>query len=96
MATISQAAGGRHRDLDALEAAGVAAVSFPSVALFAAAQAVRDATAALKRDRSLARLGAALMPLPDYYELIGLKPQLEREEAYDRAAAALVSKRAAE
>jgi 2,3-dimethylmalate lyase len=96
MATISQAAGARHRDLDALEAAGVAAVSFPSVALFAAAQAVRDAVAELKRDRSLARLGSSLMPLPDYYELIGLKPQLEREEAYDRAAAALVSKRAAE
>jgi len=96
MATISQAAGASHRDLDALEAAGVAAVSFPSVALFAAAQAVRDAVAALKRDRSLARLGSSLMPLPDYYELIGLKPQLEREEAYERAAAALVSKRAAE
>jgi len=96
MATISQAAGARHRDLDELEAAGVAAVSFPSVALFAAAQAVRDATAALKRDRSLAALVSSLMPLPDYYELIGLKPQLEREQAYDRAAAALVSKRAAE
>jgi hypothetical protein len=36
------------------------------------------------------------MALPDYYELIGLKAQLAREEAYDRAAAALVSKRAAE
>jgi 2,3-dimethylmalate lyase len=96
MATISQAAGASHRDLDALEAAGVAAVSFPSVALFAAAQAVRDAVAALKRDRSLARLGSSLMPLPDYYELIGLKPQLDREEAYERAAAALVGKRAAE
>jgi len=96
MATISQAAGAKHRDLDALEAAGVAAVSFPSVALFAATQAVRHAMAALKRDRSLATLGSSLMPLPDYYELIGLKAQLDREEAYDRAAAALVSKRAAE
>jgi methylisocitrate lyase len=96
LATISQAAGAKHRDLDELERAGVAAVSFPSVALFAAAQAVRSAMAALKRDRSLAALGACLMPLPDYYELIGLKAQLAREEAYDRAAAALVSKRAAE
>jgi hypothetical protein len=66
------------------------------VALFAAAQAVRNAMAALKRDRSLATLGSSLMPLPDYYELIGLKAQLGREEAYDRAAAALASKRAAE
>jgi methylisocitrate lyase len=96
MATISQAAGARHRDLNELEAAGVAAVSFPSVALFAAAQAVQGAMAALRRDRSLAALGERLMPLPDYYELIGLKAQLAREESYDRAAAALVSKRAAE
>jgi 2,3-dimethylmalate lyase len=96
MATISQAAGAKPRDLGALEAAGVTAVSFPSAALFAAAQAVRLAMGSLKRDRSLAALGASLIPLPDYYELIGLKPQLAREEAYDRAAAALVSKRAAE
>jgi methylisocitrate lyase len=96
MATISQAAGAKHRDLNELEAAGVAAVSFPSVALFAAAQAVQGAMAALRRDRSLAALGERLMPLPDYCELIGLKAQLAREESYDRAAAALVSKRAAE
>jgi 2,3-dimethylmalate lyase len=96
MATISQAAGAKHRDLNELDAAGVAAVSFPSVALFAAAQAVRNAMAALRRDGSLAALGEDLIPLPDYYELIGLKAQLGREEAYDRAAAALLSKRAAE
>jgi 2-methylisocitrate lyase-like PEP mutase family enzyme len=96
MATISQAAGAKHRDLNELDAAGVAAVSFPSVALFAAAQAVRYAMAALRRDCSLAALGEDLMPLPDYYELIGLKAQLGREEAYDGAAAALVSKRAAQ
>src|SRR5260370_27126544 len=60
MATISQAAGAKHRDLNELEAAGVAAVSFPSVALFAAALAVRDAMAALKQDRSLPGLGSSL------------------------------------
>jgi 2-methylisocitrate lyase-like PEP mutase family enzyme len=96
MATLSQAAGAKHRDLAELEAAGVAAASFPSAALFAAAQAVRGAMAALKRDRSVAGLSQNLMPLPDYYELIGLKDQLAREEAYDREAAALVRKRAAE
>ena len=90
MATISQAAGGKHRDLGELEAAGVAAVTFPSVALFAAAQAVRDAVASLKSERLLAGLGAKLMPLPDYYELVGLNVQLAREEGYDRAAEALV------
>src|SRR5438045_4636332 len=96
MATISQAAGPKHWDLAELEAAGISAVTFPSVALFAAAQAVRQALGVLKRDRSLAGLGDQLMPLPDYYELIGLKDQLAREESYDRAAAALTSKRAAE
>jgi methylisocitrate lyase len=96
MATLSQAAGAKHRDLAELEAAGVAAASFPSAALFAAAQAVRGAMATLKRDRSLAGLSQNLMRLPEYYELIGLKDQLAREEAYDREAAALVRKRAAE
>jgi methylisocitrate lyase len=89
MATISQAAGAKHRDLGELEAAGVAAVSFPSVALFAAAQAVRQAVATLKRDRSLAGVNDQLLPLADYYELIGLKAQLDREESYDRTAAVL-------
>jgi len=90
MATISQAAGGKHRDLGELEAAGVAAVTFPSVALFAAAQAVREVVGTLKRERSLAGLGGKLLPLPDYYELVGLKAQLAREEGYDRDAEALV------
>ena len=89
IATISQAAGAKHRDLGELEAAG-------ELALFAAAQAVRQAVATLKRDRSLAGVSERLMPLPDYYELIGLKAQLDREESYDRAAAVLVNKRAAE
>jgi 2-methylisocitrate lyase-like PEP mutase family enzyme len=96
MATISQAAGPEHRGLKELEAAGVTAMTFPSVALFAATQAVRNVLGMLKRDNSLAAAGEHLMPLPDYYELIGLKPQLAREESYDRAAASLVNKRAAE
>jgi hypothetical protein len=47
-------------------------VSFPSVALFAAARAVRHVAASLKRDNSLAEVGDALMSLPDYYALVGL------------------------
>jgi hypothetical protein len=39
---------------------------------------------------------AQLIPLDDYYELVGLKPLLAREESYDNAAAALVRKHAAE
>ena len=86
-ATISQAAGPRHRSLAELEEAGVATVSFPSVALFAAARAVRHVVASLKRDNSLAGVGDALMALPDYYALVGLQRMIEREESYDRAGA---------
>ena len=91
-ATISQAAGPRHRSLAELEEAGVATVSFPSVALFAAAHAVREVAAKLKRERSLASIGDALIPLEDYYGLVGLRAMLEREEGYDRAAAGLTGR----
>src|SRR6516162_283189 len=96
MATLSQAAGPKARSLEELEAAGVCAATFPSVALFAAAQAVRYVLRLLKRGNSLAPCQEHLIPLEDYYELVGLKPLLAREESYDQAAAALVRKRAAE
>ena len=96
MATLSQAAGPKARNLDELEQAGVVAATFPSVALFAAANAVRNVVRLLKRDRSLAPCQEHLISLDDYYGLVGLKPMLAREEAYDKAAAALVQKRAAE
>jgi 2,3-dimethylmalate lyase len=96
MATLSQAAGRKARSLDELEAAGVCAATFPSLPLFAAAAAVRGVLGTLKRERSLAPCQDRLLPLDDYYELVGLKALLAREEAYDRAAAALVRKRAAE
>jgi methylisocitrate lyase len=94
-ATISQAAGPKHRSLAELEEAGVATVSFPSVALFAAAQAVRRVVGALKRDGSLANIGDDLLALPDYYALVGLQAMMQREESYDRAAAELAGKRVA-
>jgi 2-methylisocitrate lyase-like PEP mutase family enzyme len=96
MATLSQAAGRKARSLDELEAAGVCAATFPSLPLFAAAAAVRGVLGTLKRERSLAPCQDRLLPLDDYYELVGLEALLAREEAYDRAAAALVRKRAAE
>jgi 2-methylisocitrate lyase-like PEP mutase family enzyme len=96
MATLSQAAGPKARSLEDLEAAGVVAATFPSIALFAAANAVRNALRMLKRDNSLKNVNDHLIPLADYYELVGLKPLLTREESYDKAAAALVQKRAAE
>src|SRR5208337_1186119 len=96
MATLSQAAGPKARSLAELEAAGVCAATFPSLALFAAAQAVRKVLGILKREDSLAPCQDLLIPLDDYYELVGLKPLLAREETYGQAAAALIHKRAAE
>src|SRR6476659_6151354 len=96
MATLSQAAGPKARSLEELEEAGVCAATFPSVALFAAAQAVRNVLRTLKQGNSLAPCQDQLIPLDDYYELVGLKALLAREESYDVAAAALVRKHAAE
>jgi methylisocitrate lyase len=96
MATLSQAAGPKARSLPELEAAGVAAATFPSVALFAAANAVRNVVRTLKNENSLGPCQPHLIPLEDYYDLVGLKSLLAREESYDKAAAALVQKRAAE
>src|SRR5438874_3734185 len=80
MATLSQAAGPKARSLEELKAAGVAAATFPSLALFAAAQAVRKVMGLLKRGNSLAPCQEYLIPLDDYYDLVGLKPLLAREE----------------
>jgi 2-methylisocitrate lyase-like PEP mutase family enzyme len=83
MATLSQAAGPTARSLPDLEAAGVVAATFPSIALFAAANGVRNVLRLLKRDNSLAPCQEHLIPLEDYYELVGLKALLTREESYD-------------
>ena len=96
MATLSQAAGLKKRSLEDLEAAGVVAAPFPSIALFAAANAVRNVLRILKAENSLTATFDHLLPLDDYYELVGLKAMLAREESYDKAAATLAHKRAAE
>jgi 2,3-dimethylmalate lyase len=96
MATLSQAAGPKPRSLEDLAAAGVVAASFPSLALFAAARAVRNVVRILKRENSLTPTQDHVLSLEEYYELVGLKRQLAREESYDQAAAALAHKRAAE
>ena len=96
MATLSQAAGPKARSLSELDAAGVCSATFPSIALFAAANAVRNVLRMLKKSDTLAPCQEHLIPLDDYYDLVGLKDLLAREESYDKAAAALVQKRAAE
>ena len=50
----------------------------------------------LKRENSLTPTQDHLLPLEDYYDLVGLKALLAREESYDKAGAALAHKRAAE
>jgi methylisocitrate lyase len=96
MATLSQAAGPKARSLSELEAAGVCSATFPSLPLFAAVNAVRNVVRLLKQSDSLAPCQEHLVSLDDYYKLVGLKDLLTREESYDKAAAALVQKRAAE
>ena len=96
MATLSQAAGPKARSLEDLEQAGVCAATFPSVALFAAAKAVRTVLRMMKQHNSLTPTLEHTLALEEYYELVGLKPMLAREEAYDKTAAEIARKRAAE
>src|SRR5207248_4119474 len=67
MATLSQAAGPKARSLEELEAAGVAAATFPSLALFAAANAVRNVLRLIKRENTLAPCVPHVIPLAEYY-----------------------------
>lgn len=90
-ATLSQAAGDKHATLAALAKIGVAAATFPSVTLFAAAQAVQQVLAILKRDDSLDNAQPHLIPLDRYYEIVRLPQQLEKEKGFDAAASRLVA-----
>lgn len=92
-ATLSQAAGPIPITLPDLQAIGVAAVTLPSAALFAAAQGVRRVLDVLKHDGSLAAAGDHIMPLVDYYDLVGLSEQSNREQAYDKAATEIAQRR---
>lgn len=91
MATLSQAARDRLQDIGELRALGVAAVSLPSIGLFAAAQAVGDTFDRLARTGSLAAVEARLMPLDAYYELVGLDERLAEEAAFREEAARLTA-----
>jgi 2,3-dimethylmalate lyase len=90
--TLSQAAGPPKVTLDEVAAAGVTSVTLPSAALFAAAAAVGELLEAVRRDGSLEHIGDKLMPLPEYYELVGLNDAVAREERYDMAAQAALTR----
>jgi methylisocitrate lyase len=85
-ANVSQASGRAGADLAAFEAAGAAAVTFPSAALYAAAKAVEDVMAALRRERSLTGVADRLMTLQRYNEIVGLAEKNALEERYDAEA----------
>ena len=90
VATLSQAAGPRHMGVAELERLGAAGATLPSLALFAAAKAVRDVVRDLKQTRALEPVQERLLPLDDYYRVVRLEEQTERERAYDEQAGALV------
>lgn len=92
-ATVSQAAGDKHTTLAELANIGVAAATFPSITLFAAARAVRQVLGMLKRDGSLDEAQSHLISLDQYYEIVRLPQQLAKEKIFDAAANALVTTR---
>jgi methylisocitrate lyase len=94
MATLSQAAGRARVDIAELRAMGVAAVSLPSIGLFAAARAVRDVLGELAASQSLAAVEDRLMPLDDYYGLVGLDQAQAEEERFQAEAERLLQPRA--
>lgn len=80
--TLSQAAGKPGLPLQALQHLGVAAVTLPSLALFAAAQAVSHVLAEFKRVGNLSTVPDRILPLQAYYELVRLQDFPERERTY--------------
>ena len=77
------------------EAAGAEMISFPSTALFAAAAGVWRVMEGLQKERSLAGVRAHIMKLQDFYDLVGMKAQVEAEERYNAEALDLLSQRSA-
>jgi methylisocitrate lyase len=92
LATLSQAAGPARIDCAELAAMGVRGATLPSLSLFAAAAGVRRALATLKSRNSLKAIEPDLLPLEDYYELVGLAEMVAREEQYDLQAQALLER----
>ncbi|MDT8332914.1 oxaloacetate decarboxylase [Roseomonas gilardii] len=90
MATLSQAAGRARVDIADLRALGVAAVSMPSIGLFAAAQAVGTVLEDLASTQSLAAVEDRLMPLDAYYDLVGLDDVQAAEERFQSEASRLL------
>ncbi len=80
--TLSQAAGKAGLSLARLQALGVAAVTLPSLLLFAAAQGVSQVLRHLQDTGGLEGLEERLIPLPAYYDIVGLDDFDSRERGY--------------
>ena len=100
IAIMSHAAGRTSLSFADLAALGVAGVTLPTLAIFAAAQAVSRVMRQVRRDNGLAGVADFVMPLSEYYELVGLERERATEQQYHDAGLELVgafrSSRAAE
>jgi 2-methylisocitrate lyase-like PEP mutase family enzyme len=88
-ANMSNARGKAATTIAQLETLGASVVTFPSLALYAAATAVDRTMASLARTRSLEGIVEDLMTVDDYNVIVGLEGHNERERRYDEAGAAL-------
>ena len=84
-ANLSNARGKAASTIAELEALGASVVTFPSLALYAAATAVDRTMAALKRTRTLDGIVDDLMSVDAYNAIVGLDDHNERERRYDEA-----------
>lgn len=92
-ANQSHAAGPPKVSLAELEDLGINAVTFPSALLFAAAGGVRRTLDALLHQRSFATVANEMIPLEDYYGVVGLERMLAQERDWDQRAAATIDQR---
>jgi methylisocitrate lyase len=88
-ANMSNARGKAATTIAELEALGAAVVTFPSLALYAAATAVDRTMAQLARTRSLDGIVDDLMTVDDYNRIVGLDEHNARERRYDDAGTSL-------
>jgi methylisocitrate lyase len=95
MATLSQAARQRFTDIAELQALGVAAISLPSIGLFAAARSVRNVLSRLATHNSVAAIESAMMALDEYNALVGLDRSMAEEARYRAEAREMLAASAA-
>jgi 2-methylisocitrate lyase-like PEP mutase family enzyme len=68
--------------LSRIEALGYALVIYPVTALFAAARAIQETMAALRREGDSATFADRLIPFPEFNDFIGLPAVQELEQRY--------------